>query len=88
MPRPDWLEDVPRASRRFRRVVLPLLDPDERSRGDALLAKTETLAGFEPALTHSDLLPEHLLVRDGKLAGVIDWGTRGSAIPRSTTPGC
>jgi aminoglycoside phosphotransferase (APT) family kinase protein len=34
----------------------------------------ETLVGFEPALIHSDLGPEHLLVRDGRLAGVIDWG--------------
>jgi aminoglycoside phosphotransferase (APT) family kinase protein len=23
---------------------------------------------------HGDLLPEHLLVRDGRLAAVIDWG--------------
>src|SRR5205823_14897913 len=26
------------------------------------------------ALVHGDLGPEHLLVRDGKLAAVIDWG--------------
>lgn len=73
-PRPDWLEEYRKLADEFRHVVLPLLDPDERSRGEALLAETETLAGFEPALTHSDLGPEHLLVREGKLAGVIDWG--------------
>jgi aminoglycoside phosphotransferase (APT) family kinase protein len=28
---------------------------------------------FKPALVHADLAPEHLLVRDGRLAGVIDW---------------
>ena len=29
---------------------------------------------FEPSLLHADLSSEHLLVRDGRLAGVIDWG--------------
>ncbi len=55
-------------------MVLPLLDVDERPAGEALLAEVETLTGFTPALTHSDLGPSHLLVRDGRLAGVIDWG--------------
>lgn len=73
-PRPDWLETYARQADEFRHVVLPLLDPDERSRGEALLAETATLTEFRPALTHSDLGPEHLLVRDGRLAGVIDWG--------------
>jgi aminoglycoside phosphotransferase (APT) family kinase protein len=53
---------------------LPLLDADERAHGEALLAEVETITGFRPALTHSDLGPTHLLVRDGRLAGVIDWG--------------
>ena len=73
-PRPDWLETYRAQAGEFRRVVLPLLDKDERPGGEALLAQTETLTGFEPALTHSDLGPTHLLVRDGRLAGVIDWG--------------
>lgn len=72
--RPDWLEEYGRLADEFRRVVLPLLDPDERSRGEALLAETQTLTGFDPVLTHSDLGSGHLIVRDGKLAGVIDWG--------------
>ena len=72
--RPDWLEMYREQADEFQRVVLPLLDVDERSAGEALLAETETLTGFRPALTHSDLLPEHLLVHDGRLAGVIDWG--------------
>jgi aminoglycoside phosphotransferase (APT) family kinase protein len=54
--------------------VLPLLDVDERARGEALLGEIETLTGFQPVLTHSDVAPAHLLVRDGLLAGVIDWG--------------
>jgi aminoglycoside phosphotransferase (APT) family kinase protein len=73
-PWPDWLETYREQANEFRRLVLPLLDADERSAGEALLAETETLTGFRPALTHSDLLPEHLLVHEGKLAGVIDWG--------------
>ena len=73
-PRPDWLETYRRQADEFRRVVLPLLDADERRRGEALLAQVETLTDFPPALTHSDLGPEHLLVHDGRLVGVIDWG--------------
>jgi aminoglycoside phosphotransferase (APT) family kinase protein len=73
-PRPDWLETYRQQADEFRRVVLPLLDQDERARGEALLGEIETLTGFQPALTHSDLGPAHLLVRDGRLAGVIDWG--------------
>lgn len=73
-PREDWLATYREQADEFRRVVLPLLDPDERPAGEALLAQTETLTGFQPALIHSDLGPEHLLVRDARLAGVIDWG--------------
>jgi aminoglycoside phosphotransferase (APT) family kinase protein len=57
-----------------RPLVLPALDIDEQRRAEALFADVETLAGFEPVLTHSDLLPEHMLCRDGRLVGVIDWG--------------
>lgn len=73
LPRPDWVEVWRENAVGFRDVVLPLLDPDERSRGEALLAEVETLAGFDPVLTHCDLEACHLLVRDGRLAGVIDW---------------
>ena len=73
-PRPDWLATCLEQGEQFRRVVLPRLEPEERPVGEALLQEIETLIGFEPALTHSDLGPEHLLVRDGRLVGVIDWG--------------
>ncbi|MFL5942811.1 MAG: phosphotransferase [Gaiellaceae bacterium] len=73
LPRPDWLEAWRENAARFRDVVLPLLEPGERSRGEALLQEVETLVGFEPRLTHCDLEACHLLVRDGRLAGVIDW---------------
>jgi aminoglycoside phosphotransferase (APT) family kinase protein len=72
--RPDWLETYREQASEFRRLVLPLLDPDERALGEALLAEVETLAGFRPALTHSDVAANHLLVREGRLVGVIDWG--------------
>ncbi len=72
--RPDWLETYREQADEFRRLVLPLLDPDERARGEALLAEVETLTGFRPAVTHSDVAANHLLVREGTLVGVIDWG--------------
>ena len=72
-PRPGWLEAWRENAAGFREVVLPLLDPDERLSGEALLQDVETLVGFGPALTHCDLEPCHLLVREGRLAGVIDW---------------
>jgi aminoglycoside phosphotransferase (APT) family kinase protein len=72
-PLDDWLAAWCEQADLFRGVVLPLLDADERSAGEALLQEVDTLTGFAPALTHCDLGPPHLLVRDGRLAGVIDW---------------
>jgi aminoglycoside phosphotransferase (APT) family kinase protein len=73
VPRPDW-RDIYRAhAADWRRLVLPLLDVDERGAGETLLQEIETLTGFEPALVHCDLGPSHLICRDGRLVGVIDW---------------
>lgn len=36
--------------------------------------REDWLATYREQADHSDLGPEHLLVRDGRLAGVIDWG--------------
>jgi len=72
-PLGDWVAAWQEEAETFRDVVLTLLDPDERSRGEALLRETATLTGFVPALTHCDLESCHLLVREGRLAGVIDW---------------
>ena len=72
--RRDWIEAHREQCAEFERLVFPLLDSDVRSRAERLFAEVETLTGFEPALLHADLGPEHLLVRDGRLAGVIDWG--------------
>jgi aminoglycoside phosphotransferase (APT) family kinase protein len=73
VPRPDWLSAWRQNAERFRRIVLPLLDADERSHGEALLQEVETLTDFAPTLTHCDIAPEHLLCRQGRLTGVIDW---------------
>jgi len=73
VPRPDWRDIYRGHAADWRRVVLPLLDVDERSAGEALLAEIETLTGYEPVLVHCDLGPSHLICRDGRLAGVIDW---------------
>jgi aminoglycoside phosphotransferase (APT) family kinase protein len=73
VPQPDWVGIYRRHAEDWRRVVLPLLDAGERRRGDALLEEIEALSGFEPALVHGDLGPSHLLCRDGRLVGVIDW---------------
>ena len=72
--RRDWIEAYRRQCGEFERRVLPLLDPDLRRRARRLFGEAETLVGFEPALLHADLGPDHLLVREGRLAGVIDWG--------------
>jgi aminoglycoside 2''-phosphotransferase len=72
-PMDDWVAAWVEQAETFRGAVLPLLDPDERPRGEALLRETETLSGFRPVLVHCDLEACHLLVRDGRLAGVIDW---------------
>jgi len=73
LPRHDWVETYREHADDWRRIVLPILDADERPAGEAALAEIETLPGFEPAPTHCDVGPSHLLVRDGSLAGVIDW---------------
>lgn len=73
VPASDWLEAWQANAEIFRALVLPRLDPDERAAGETLLREVETLTDFEPALTHCDLGPEHLLIRRGRLAGVIDW---------------
>jgi aminoglycoside phosphotransferase (APT) family kinase protein len=62
---------------RVRDGVVPLLDPGERGRADAMLRAfldDDALWSFAPCLTHNDLGPEHVLVGDGgDLIGVLDW---------------
>ena len=70
----DWVDAYRGQCAEFERLVFPLLDADTRRRAQHLFGDVETLVGFEPALLHADLGPDHLLVRDGSLRGVIDWG--------------
>jgi aminoglycoside phosphotransferase (APT) family kinase protein len=72
--RRDWRDAFREQCARFERDVLPLLEPADRTRALSLFAEVETLTGFESAFIHNDLGAPHLLVCDGKLAGVIDWG--------------
>ena len=72
--RPGWVEAYRDQCVEFERLVLPLVDQDLRVQAKRLFGDAETLVDFEPALLHADLGPAHLLVRDGRLAGVIDWG--------------
>ncbi len=52
--------------------VVPLLPEDLRSRGQDLVGRCAA-ACHRTALRHGDLGPEHLLVTDGRVTGVIDW---------------
>jgi aminoglycoside phosphotransferase (APT) family kinase protein len=70
----EWVEAYRQQCEEFTRAVLPLVDAGLHARATELFAEAETLTGFEPVLVHADLGPSHLLVRDGRLAGVIDWG--------------
>jgi aminoglycoside phosphotransferase (APT) family kinase protein len=70
----EWVEAYREQCAEFERLVLPLLDKDLRPQAKRLFSDAETLVDFKPAFLHADLGPEHLLVRDGRLAGVIDWG--------------
>jgi aminoglycoside phosphotransferase (APT) family kinase protein len=74
LPPTDWIASYTEHCGEFERLVLPLLGAEERPKAQALFAEVETLTGFEPCVTHSDLGAEHLLVREGSLVGVIDWG--------------
>jgi aminoglycoside phosphotransferase (APT) family kinase protein len=70
----DWLEAYREQCAEFERLVFPVVDSDRREEARRLFAEMEALVGFTPSLIHADLGPEHLLVRDGRLSGVIDWG--------------
>ena len=74
LERPNWAEAFQKQCTEFEKLVFPILDQHTRARAKKLFAEAETLVGFSPTLLHGDLGPEHLLVRDGHLVGVIDWG--------------
>jgi aminoglycoside phosphotransferase (APT) family kinase protein len=72
--RRDWRDRFREQCARFEQDVLSLLEPADQARALELFAEVETLTGFEPAFIHNDLSGVHLIVHEGRLAGVIDWG--------------
>jgi aminoglycoside phosphotransferase (APT) family kinase protein len=69
---PRWRERFGSVCAGFRRRVFPLLDSGERERAETVFARVQEL-DFVPVLIHADLGPEHILCRDGRVVGVIDW---------------
>jgi len=57
---------------RFRVEVLPRL-PEDLRHGAADLLERLARPLDSPALVHGDVGPQHILVADGKISGVIDW---------------
>jgi aminoglycoside phosphotransferase (APT) family kinase protein len=53
-------------------VVLPLLEPGQRTSA-AMLLETLTTPPADVSLVHGDLGPGHVLVDVGRIGGVIDW---------------
>jgi hypothetical protein len=74
LERHDWVEAYREQCAEFERLVFPVVDNDRRAEAKRLFGEVETLVDFTPSLIHADLGPEHLLVRDGRFTGVIDWG--------------
>jgi aminoglycoside phosphotransferase (APT) family kinase protein len=70
----DWVGAYRQQCAEFERLVFPILDRETRAKAKDLFSEVETLVGFMPVLLHADLGAEHLLVREGRLTGVIDWG--------------
>ena len=71
--RPDWVAAYRDQCKEFELLVLPLLEKDRRPQAMRLFNDVESLVGFSATLLHADIGPAHLRVRDGRLAGVIDW---------------
>jgi aminoglycoside phosphotransferase (APT) family kinase protein len=67
-----WREHFGRFCDDLRARVLPLLTSGERARAESLFSEVSRL-DFEPALVHGDLGPEHVVCRNGRVVGVIDW---------------
>ncbi len=62
--RPTWA--------RFRREVVPMLEPALRSAGNGLLDRI-VAPPLRPRLVHGDLGPAHVRVSGHEVTGIIDW---------------
>jgi aminoglycoside phosphotransferase (APT) family kinase protein len=69
---PAWRDRFRDLCDDFRRRVFPLLESSARRRAGRVFASVPEL-DFVPVLLHGDLGPEHILCRDGRVTGVIDW---------------
>jgi aminoglycoside phosphotransferase (APT) family kinase protein len=69
---PAWRDRFHDLCAGFRRRVFPLLGEGEREVARRVFAQVAEL-DFAPALVHADLGPAHVLCRDGRVVGVIDW---------------
>lgn len=76
------LREVDDATRAALHAAADLVD---RDRATAVWADAVGRAPWDgtPVWIHADLLSPNLLVRDGRLAGVVDWGTCGVGDPAS-----
>lgn len=79
---PDAAETLRRrrvAFSRFTTDVLPLLPDPARAPASAVLDRLAEAPA--DTLVHGDLGPGHVLVRDGAISGVIDWGATRAGDP-------
>jgi aminoglycoside phosphotransferase (APT) family kinase protein len=70
------IADTRRFADECERLVVPLLDEEERAIAAAMFEDFFVLTSaraFETVLIHADLGPEHILCRDDEISGVIDW---------------
>ncbi len=65
------------------RAAVAALDGVDRGAVTAAWASARSAPAWDGVRTavHADLLPPNLLVRDGRLAGVLDWGGAGAGDP-------
>jgi aminoglycoside phosphotransferase (APT) family kinase protein len=57
-----------------------LVDEDDYGLAEEILASGENGQDERKILTHGDLHPTNIIINDGKLAGIIDWGAAGYSI--------
>jgi aminoglycoside phosphotransferase (APT) family kinase protein len=74
------VHDRTRSHGRFSRHVLPHLRGDERRAAEALLAEYVE-AEHSWVTAHTDLLAPHVLVRRGRITGILDWADARVADP-------
>jgi aminoglycoside phosphotransferase (APT) family kinase protein len=78
---PEDLEELDGATRAPLRGLLQTTEFERLERWWDDLRSDESLSQFEPVLRHGDLWHENLLVADGRLVGVLDWGAAAVGDP-------